>query len=109
MLCHLAGLAGYLIPVGNVIGPLIVWLIKKDEHPFVNDQGKEALNFQITVTICVYGLLALGAAACGIGLLVTAPLALAAWVVALVFTIIAAVQANSGVAYRYPLTIRLIK
>lgn len=51
MVCHLAALAGYLFPFGNIIGPLIVWLIKKEEMPFVADQGKESLNFQITMAI----------------------------------------------------------
>jgi uncharacterized Tic20 family protein len=51
MLCHIAGLAGYVIPLGNIFGPLIIWMIKKDQSWFVNDQGKEALNFQISLTI----------------------------------------------------------
>src|SRR5687767_1240264 len=51
MFCHLAALAGYIIPFGNVIGPLVVWQMKKDLSPFVNDQGKEAVNFHITVIL----------------------------------------------------------
>src|SRR5687767_11747875 len=52
MLCHLSALAGFVVPFfGCIIGPLVVWLIKKDEFPFVNDQGKESLNFQISMTI----------------------------------------------------------
>src|SRR5690242_11127927 len=54
MFCHLAGLAGFLpvIPfLGNVIGPLVLWLVKREQYPFVDDQGKEALNFQITMLI----------------------------------------------------------
>lgn len=52
MLCHIAGLAGYVIPVvGNIVGPLVLWQLKKDEHPFVNEQGKEAVNFQISMAI----------------------------------------------------------
>src|SRR3954467_5501803 len=47
MLAHLSSLAGLVIPFGNFIGPLVVWLMKKDQQPFVNDQGKESLNFQI--------------------------------------------------------------
>jgi uncharacterized protein len=53
MFAHLAALAGFVIPFGNLIGPLIVWQIKKNEMPFVDDQGKEALNFQITVCLAV--------------------------------------------------------
>ena len=51
MLCHLSSLAGSVIPFGNIVGPLVVWLIKKDEYAFVDDQGKESLNFQISITI----------------------------------------------------------
>src|SRR5688572_10608492 len=50
MLAHLAALAGFIVPVvGNIVGPLIVWLTKKEQQPFVDDQGKESLNFQITM------------------------------------------------------------
>ena len=52
MLCHLGALAGLVgIPAGNILGPLIIWLIQKDKHPFVDEQGKEAVNFQISMTI----------------------------------------------------------
>ena len=51
MFCHLAALAGYLMPFGNILGPLIIWLVKREESPIVDDQGKESLNFQITWTI----------------------------------------------------------
>ena len=51
MFCHLAALAGFIIPFGNIIGPLIVWQIKKEEFPFVEDQGKESLKFQISIFI----------------------------------------------------------
>ena len=106
MICHLAGLSG-LIPVvpvfGSIIGPLIVWQIKKDEFGFVNDQGKEALNFQITILIylIVSGLLCF--ACVGFVLLP------AVVIFDLVFLLIAAVKANDGERYRYPLTIRFIK
>src|SRR5687768_9744196 len=53
MICHLAALSGFVIPLGNVLGPLVVWLIKKDTMPLVDKHGKEALNFQITVTIAM--------------------------------------------------------
>ena len=53
MICHLMALCGYVIPFGHILGPLIIWAIKKDEHEFVNDQGREAINFQLTMTIAV--------------------------------------------------------
>ena len=103
MLCHLSTLSGYLIPFGNIIGPLVVWLIKKDEYAFVEDQGKEALNFQISVMIysIVSGIL--------VFLIIGLPLLIAVLIFDLVMTIVAAVKANEGEYYRYPLTIRFIK
>jgi uncharacterized Tic20 family protein len=103
MLCHLGALAGYLIPFGNIVGPLVVWLIKKEQMPFVDDQGKESLNFQISVTIyaIVSGILILAL----IGFLLLP----AVLIFGLVMVIIAAVKANGGEAYRYPLCIRFLK
>src|ERR1035438_7123864 len=54
MLCHLSALAGFVIPFGNILGPLIIWQIKKNEFPSVDIHGKAALNFQITVIIAVF-------------------------------------------------------
>jgi len=104
MFCHLAGLAGIVIPaVGNIVAPLIIWQIKKDDFPFVDEQGKEAVNFQISMSI--YGLICIPLFFICVG-----PFLLTAvGVVDLVFLLIAAVKANSGQHYRYPLTIRFIK
>jgi len=104
MLCHLLGLAGFVIPFGNIVGPLVLWLIKKDEFSFVKDQGREALNFQISITIYAIASIFM-VPLCGVGVI----LAPAVGVFALVMLIIATVKANSGIAYRYPLTIRFIK
>jgi len=103
MLCHLSTLAGFVIPFGNLIGPLVVWLIKKNEIPFVDDQGKESLNFQIMVTIAALISTALILACVGIVLLPAVAIA------ALVFVIIASIKANNGEQYRYPVNLRLIK
>lgn len=102
MLCHISALAGYAIPLGNIIGPLIFWLIKKDEMPFVDEQGKESINFQITMTIAmiISGVLIL--ALVGIILLP------AVIITSLILMIIASIKANAGEHYRYPLTIRFI-
>ena len=103
MFAHLASLAGIIIPLGNLLGPLIVWLVKKDTMPFVADQGKEALNFNITVFIAAFvsGILTL--VLIGFLLLIVVGIA---W---LVLTVLAALAANKGEAYRYPFTLRLIK
>lgn len=104
MLCHLSAFAGFIgIPFGNIIGPLIIWLIKKDTMPLVDDQGKESLNFQISMTI--YGIISGILALIVIGFF----LLLALVVLEVVFIIIASVAANKGERYRYPLTIRFIK
>ena len=104
MFCHLAGLGGYVMPVvGNIVGPLIVWQIKKDEHPFVDQQGKEAVNFQISMTVYALVSAILIVACVGVFLLA------AVGALDLVLLLIAAVKANNGQAYRYPLTIRFIK
>lgn len=102
LLAHLLALAGYVFPFGNIIGPLVIWLMKKDQYPFVDDQGKESLNFQISMMIymAVSAVLIL----IGIGIVLVPAVAL----VDLIFVIIAATQANQGIAYRYPLCIRFI-
>ena len=51
MFCHFAAFAGLLIPFGNLLGPLVVWQLKRESDPFIDKQGKESLNFQITVAI----------------------------------------------------------
>ena len=103
MFAHLSALSGVVIPFGNIIGPLVVWQVKKDTLPFAADQGKEALNFNITMLIAAFIGFLLTFILIGLVLL---PLIGIAW---LVFTILAGIKANEGVAYRYPYALRLIK
>lgn len=115
MFAHLSALVGGILTsgwagsIGCFIGPLIIWLVKKDAMPFVDDQGKEALNFNITVGLIFLALLLLSVVTLGIGLIIAIPGWIIVGIAWLVFTIIAALKANEGVAYRYPLTLRLIK
>ena len=103
MLAHLSALLGYLIlPFGNIIAPLVVWLVKKDQSQFVGDQAKESLNFQISCTI--YMVVALISLMLLVGFILV-PLVYA---FGLILTLIGTVKANNGEAYRYPFTIRLI-
>ena len=102
MIAHLSAFSGHFIPFGHIGGPLLVWMLKKDQMPYVDDQGKEALNFQITMTLAFIVSLLLMLVAIGFFLLI------AVWVFDVIVTIIAAVKANEGVAYRYPLCIRFI-
>ena len=118
MFCHLAAFACFVgIPFGNIVGPLIVWLIKKQEMPLVDDQGKESLNFQITVAIAGAILIAfafISGILCrvyiGFVLLPLALLALAALGIGVIIMVImAAIKTNAGERYRYPYSLRLIK
>ena len=103
LFAHLSALVGYIIPFGSIIGPLLIWQIKKNQMPFVDDQGKEALNFQITVAIVAIVCFIL------IFILIGILLLWALAIVNLIFIIIAALAANNGQAYRYPFALRLIK
>ena len=116
------GMLAHLLGIFGVVGPLIIWLIKKDKSPFVNDQGKEAVNWHISL-ICVFvpliifervlilvmvhavgsTWLALGVS-CIFGLIVVA-----IWICNLIFSIMGGLAANGGKAYRYPFALRLIK
>ncbi|MCF5802395.1 DUF4870 domain-containing protein [Pseudomonas tremae] len=103
MFCHLAAFAGLMFPFGNLLGPLIIWQLKKDSDPFIDAQGKEALNFQITVAIAATISMLLVLLVIGFALLTLVGVG------ASVLAIIAGVKANDGVDYRYPFTWRLIK
>ncbi len=97
MLCHIGAI------ILGFIAPLVIWLVKKDESPLVDDQGKESLNFQITMIIAfiVAGILMF----VFIGFLLMPVLA----IFNLIMVIIAGIKANDGEKYRYPVNIRFIK
>jgi hypothetical protein len=102
MLCHLLALAGYVIPFGAILGPLIIWLSKKDQYPEVDRQGKDALNFHLSMLI--YSIVA--------GVLVLILIGLLFLVVIVVFRlvmiIIASMKSNNGERFEYPLSLRII-
>ncbi|HEX3465874.1 MAG TPA: DUF4870 domain-containing protein [Candidatus Elarobacter sp.] len=101
--CHLSSLLGLFVPFGNLIGPLICWLVKRDQSPLVDANGKESLNFQISMTIwmVISGVL--------IFVLIGIPMLLVLAVLDIVFSIIAAIKTSNGEPYRYPLTIRFLR
>ena len=103
MLCHLAAFLGFVFPFGSVVGPLILWQMKKEKDAFIDDQGKEALNFQITVAIAWIACIVLAFAVVGFFLMFALAIA------TIVLTIIGSIKANKGIPYRYPLTWRVIK
>ena len=101
--CNMALLIYILAIITGWIGPLIIWLVKKDSSPFVNDQGKEVLNFQITVFIAaaISGLLVMVFVGC-----ILLPVVV---ICSVVFTIMGAIAVIKGKAYRFPVSLRLIK
>ena len=120
MFTHLASFASLILPFGNILGPLIVWSLKKDKSEFVNAHGKASLNFEIT-TIAVFLALAIalpfiinaGIRENPVDIVMSAlfliiPLA-SYWVLSIVLVIIAAVKASNGELYTYPLSFRFIK
>jgi len=109
MWCHLSALAGLVVPFGNVLGPLLVWQIKKQEFPSVEIHGKAALNFQLTVLIAVVAgaVLAFVLSFFCIGFILF-PLVGLIGVAGIVFSVIAGLKANEGKDYRYPYSLNLI-
>jgi uncharacterized Tic20 family protein len=104
MICHIIALVGLLgNGIGFLLGPLIVWLLTKEDHPFIDEQGKESVNFQITMIIIA--LVSLVLCLLFIGFL----LLWAVGIIMVIFPIIGAMKANEGERYRYPLSIRFIK
>ncbi len=114
MFAHLSALlggllTGHLFGIGCFLGPLIIWLTKRDTMPFVADQAKQALNFNITLAIVGLALFLLVLLTFGIGLLLAVPLGAIVAIGWLVLVIIAAIKASEGVAYRYPISLYLVK
>src|SRR6185436_1927389 len=125
MLCHLAALAGLFFRLGNIIGPLLAWQIKKNELPEIDPYGKEAVNFQITITIIniIADIVLIGfigatwgfrgywgspliALSGGFGLgSIIFFINLVAWILA----VVAGLKANNGEFYKYPFAIRFIR
>jgi len=104
MFCHLAGLLAFIgIPFGNLLGPLVIWLVLKNDYPIVDEQGKESLNFQISVTLYCLVSAILVFILIGFGLLVVIAIA------DIILVIMATVKVSQGESFRYPLTLRLIK
>lgn len=100
--CNLAMLAHLLGIFSGFVGPLVIWLIKRDESAYIADQSREALNFQITVAIALFASIVLKIVLIGI---VLVPIV---FIVNFVLSIIAAVDASKGKAYRYPFALRLV-
>ncbi|WP_226659533.1 DUF4870 domain-containing protein [Pseudalkalibacillus hwajinpoensis] len=102
MYLHLSALSGYLVPFGHIIAPIIIWSIKKEDSSYIDRQGKESLNFQISITLyavilAIFSIIIIG--------LILLPLL---FILHLTLIVIASVKANQGETYRYPITIRFV-
>jgi hypothetical protein len=103
MMCHFAAFLGFVVPLGNILGPLLVYLMKKDTYRFVEEQGKESLNFEISMTI--YFLICIPLVFVVVGIIIL-PVLIIFWIAVV---IIAAVKNSEGRGFRYPMTIRFIQ
>ena len=104
---HLSALLGLFTGIGFLLGPLAVWWLKRDEHPAIDEAGKDAVNFQISML--VLGLIAAVLCLTVVGVIVGVPLAIATGIAAFAFPIVAAVRTTNDETYRYPFTHRYIK
>jgi uncharacterized Tic20 family protein len=114
MLAHISALLGCLLTgawfgLGCFVGPLVIWLMKKDTMPFVSDQAKEALNFNITMGIIGMVLLLITILTLGIGAILAVPAGIVIGIAWLVLVIMGTIKSNEGERYRYPFCLRLIK
>jgi uncharacterized Tic20 family protein len=103
MLCHVSAMLMYVTAIGGLVAPFVIWLLKREEMPFVADQGKETINFQITI------LLALAASVVLMLVVVGFVVFWALLAFHFIVTLVAAVKVTEGVAYRYPFCWRVLK
>lgn len=104
VLVHAIALIGFFVPVaGHIVGPLVIWLAKRDDSPELDAHGKESVNFQISMLIynVIAGILCV--------VLIGVPILILLHFLNIIFVIIAAIQASDGKLFRYPISIRLIK
>lgn len=122
MMCHLAALVAYIFPFGNLVVTLTLWLVKREDHPYVDQQGKEALNFQLSVMLYLLGAMIINMIFLGLGFashrimmpmiglsIVGLPLFAAILVFAFAMIMVAVIKTNSGENFRYPFIIRFVK
>ncbi|GAB7088455.1 DUF4870 domain-containing protein [Marinifilum fragile] len=102
MFCHLSAFSGLIIPFGNIIGPLILWSMKKEHSALVDREGKKALNFQISMSIYLF--VSAFLIIIGVGILLLIALGL----INLIFVVMAVVKTLNGEDYQYPLSIKIL-
>lgn len=107
VLCHLGVFASFIMPLASIIVPLIIWLSKKNESDFIDDQAKEVLNFQLSLILIALILVSMLFTIVGAIPAIIGFIALGA--ISLIFPIIGAIKANDGIYFRYPISFKLIK
>lgn len=109
---HLSLLAHLVVPYLSIVVAVLLWLHKKDQSRYIDDHGREVVNFQITLLIYSIGLpiaaALIGLVTCGVGMLLVIPAALLPFVLGVVGMIMGAMAANRGEYFRYPMTIRFL-
>jgi uncharacterized protein len=103
VLCHAAALSGIFLHVlGHILGPLIIWLVKRADSPEIDAHGKESLNFQLSMLIynVIAGILCI--------ILIGIPILILLYLLNIIFVIVASIKASEGQLYRYPITIRFL-
>ena len=103
LMCHLGALSGFVVPFGNIIVPAVIWSMKKDQSPLVDQHGKESLNFELSMLI--YYVIAFIFCFILIGI----PILFGLIIIQVISIIKAAVTADTGKLYRYPITIRFVQ
>jgi uncharacterized protein len=103
MLCHLSAFSGYFFPFGGIIGPLICWLSKRDESAWVYENGRSALNFQLSMLLYIVLIIPLCFIIVGI------PIIILLIILKFIVVIIASIKASQGKIFRYPLLIPFIQ
>lgn len=123
MFCHLSAFAGLIFPLGHILAPLILWLMKRESSPYIAEQGKEALNFQISMSIYIALAFLFNIVLVGFGIrmpsmsmslmgnmqLLSIPVMAAVMLFGFGMVIYAAIKVNRGAPFRYPLTLRFVK
>ena len=102
---HLSTFAGYVVPFGNVVAPLVIWLTQRDESTFVGEHARQALNFQITFMVFALACVIVLIATLGLGIFVVVPALIVMAICEVVFTVIGAIRGYEGNEYRYPLSL----
>ena len=108
MICHLSLFAGYVVPCAGIAAPIVIWMMKKEDSELIDYHGRECLNLWLTSVIFSLLMVVISIATMGIGAVVAVPLIILWSLAMFIFTIIAAIKAFDGKAYRIPMILRML-